>query len=232
MEFNMKHLKNQRGIALITSLMFTVLSMVIGMALLYMVTAGAKTSGAIKRYKTALDATYGGTELLTKEIIRKALAFPNFSSAATPFSTFLQNQMGPLTIQPESNLFCLRMRLTTPKRFWSNACSNLSSSAPDISFQLNAASGTPYRVYSNIVDTSEWRITSFPGTGLQETNYLAGNSDITGGEDAELTQGAVVGSGGPTINLPHYPYVYKIEIQGERQNNPVENGNISVLYAY
>ena len=126
------------------------------------------------------------------------------------------------------------MRLTTPRRFWTPACSVITSSSPDISFQLNAASGSPYRVFSNIADTSEWRITSFPGTGLKVTNSLAGNSDITsGGEDSDLTQGAVVGSGGPPLKSPHYPYVYKIEIQGERQDNPnKEKSNMTVLYAY
>jgi hypothetical protein len=228
----MKHLKSENGIALITALMFTVLSLVISMALLYMVTAGAKTSGSLKRYKTAMDATYGGTELITKEIIGKALAFSNFSASGNSFTTYFPNQMGTMTILSESNLDCLHMRLTTPRRFWSDACSTISSSSPDISFRLNAASGSPYRVYSNIVNTSEWRITSFPGTGLKITTSLAGNSDVTSGEESELTQGGVVKTGTP-LKTPHYPFVYKIEIQGERQNNPaMEKGNMSVLYAY
>ncbi len=230
----MNCLKPKKGIALITALMFTVLSLVITMALLQMVTTGARTSGALKRYKTSLDATYGGSELLTKEIIGKALAFSNFSSAGNSFPTYFPAKMGSLTLLPESNLSCLHMRLTTPRRFWSPACATPSSSSPDISFQLNGSTGSPYRVFSNIVDTSEWRITSFPGTGVKETNSLAGNSDITGGdEDSELTQGAVVGSGGPPLKSPHYPYVYKIDIQGERRNNPnKEKSNMSVLYAY
>lgn len=233
----MKYLKSENGVALITALMFTLLSLVISMALLYMVTAGAKTSGALKRYKTALDATYGGTEIITKEILGKALEFSNYSTTGNPFKTYLPGKLGTLTILSESNLGCLHERLTTPRRFWSTACSAISSNSPDISFRLNALETDPnkqYRVYSNIVDTSEWKITSFPGTGVKVTNSLAGNSDVTsGGEDSGLTQGAVVGSGGPALKSPHYPYVYKIEIQGERMNNPkMEKGNISVLYAY
>ena len=230
----MNYLKSNKGIALITAMMFTVLTLVITMALLQMVTTGVRTSGALKRYKTSLDATYGGSELLTKEIIGKALAFSNFSSTGNPFTTYFPAKMGSLTLLPESNLSCLHMRLTTPRRFWSPACAPASSSSPDISFQLNGASGSPYRVFSNIVDTSEWRITSFPGTGLKVTNSLAGNSDVTGGdEDTELSQGAVVGSGGPPLKSPHYPFVYKIDIQGERQVNPnKEKSNMSILYAY
>ena len=232
----MKYLKSEHGIALITALMFTLLSLVISMALLYMVTAGAKTSGALKRYKTAMDATYGGTEIITKEILGKALEFSNYSTSGNPFKTYLPGKLSNLTILSESNLSCLHERLTTPRRFWSTACSAISSSSPDISFRLNALETDPnkqFRVYCNIVDTSEWRITSFPGTGLKETNSLPGNSDITGGgENFELTQGGVVKTGS-SLNSPHYPYVYKIEIQGERLNNPkMEKGNMSVLYAY
>jgi hypothetical protein len=233
----MKHLKSENGIALITALMFTVLSLVISMALLYMVTAGAKTSGSLKRYKTAMDATYGGTELITKEMIGKALAFTNFSASGTSFRTYFldPNQRGSLNILSESNLECLHERLSTPKRFWSSACSVISSSSPDISFRLNSTetdTNKQFRVYSNIVDTSEWRITSFPGTAMKVTNSLAGNSDVTSGEESELTQGGVVKTGTP-LKTPHYPFVYKIEIQGERQNNPaMEKGNMSVLYAY
>lgn len=232
----MKYLKSENGIALITALMFTLLSLVISMALLYMVTAGAKTSGALKRYKTALDATYGGTEIITKEILGKALEFSNYSASGNPFKTYLPGKLGSLTILPDSNFSCLHERLITPRRLWSTACSAISSSSPDISFRLNALETDPnkqFRVYSNIVDTSEWRITSFPGTGLKVTNSMAGNSDITGGgEDSELTQGGVVKTGSP-LKSPHYPYVYKIEIQGERLNNPkMEKGSMSVLYAY
>ena len=124
----MKFLQRNNGMALITALMFTMLTLVITMALLYMVTAGARTSGALKRYKTATDATYGGSELLTREIIGKALEFSNFSTGGNPFTTYFPAKMGALTLLPESNLSCLHMRLTTPRRFWTPACSVITSS--------------------------------------------------------------------------------------------------------
>lgn len=230
----MNFLRDEEGIALVTALMFTMLALVISMALLYMVTTGIRTSGALKRYKTALDATYGGTELFAKEIINKGLAFPNYSSASNPFTNYLQNEMGSLANASVSD--CFKMRLNTPKRLWSAACSSVSSNPkilPDVSFQLNSVNGSPYIVYSKIVDTSEWRITSFPGTGQQVTNSIAGNSDPTGGGGSgvgELTKGGTIDTKPP--DLPHYPYIYRVEIQGERQNNPMEKGNVSVLYAY
>lgn len=229
----MKLIRNEEGIALVTSLMFTVLSLVISMALLYMVIAGAKTSGSLKRYKTALDATYGGTELFTKEMIGKALEFRNYSSGTQNFNTYLTNEMGSLANKSVSN--CLKERLYNPKRLWSAACATVSNSSPDMSFQLNAASGSPYRVFTNIADTSEWKITSITGTGVSLKTTIAGNSDPTaGGGEAGgglLSKGGA-GYGTNPTKIPHYPYIYKIEIQGERQNNPTERGNVSVLYAY
>jgi hypothetical protein len=231
----MNFLKNNDGIALITSLMFTALALVISMALLYMVTSGIKTSGALKRYRTALDATYGGTELVTKEIINRALAFSNYSSGSNSFSTYLVNELGTLNNPTFSD--CFHMRLTTPRRLWSAACAAGNSNptnSPDVSFLLNSTTGSSYRIYSKIVDTSEWKITSFPGTGVQVTNSLAGNSDPTGGGGSgvgTLEQGGTGrSSSGP--ELPHYPYIYKIEIQGQRQNSPMEKASVSVLYAY
>lgn len=232
----MKLLKNNGGIALVTSLMFTALALVISMALLYMVTSGIRTSGALKRYRTALDATYGGTELFTKEIINRALAFSNYSSGSNPFTSYLANEMGSLTSPSFSD--CFHMRLTTPRRLWSAACAagnSVPTNSPDASFLLNSATGSPYRIYSKVVDTSEWKITSFPGTGVQVTNSLAGNSDPTGGGGSGVGTLEQGGTGrGPDLGpqLPHYPYIYRIEIQGQRQNNPMEKATVSVLYAY
>ncbi len=74
-----KHLKDNKGIALVTSLMFTLISLTIVMALLYMVTLSTKVSGANKRYKTALEASYGGSELFTKDVLPYLLQ--NYGSA-------------------------------------------------------------------------------------------------------------------------------------------------------
>src|SRR5512138_531570 len=74
----MKKLQNQDGIALITALMFTLISLGMIMALLYYVLAGTRMSGAQKRYRNALEASYGGTEFITKAVIPRL--FNNYSS--------------------------------------------------------------------------------------------------------------------------------------------------------
>jgi len=231
----MDHIKNEKGIALITALMFTTLALVISMSLLYMVISGTKTTGALKRYKTALDATYGGVDLITKEIIGKAFDFQNYSSASNPFRTHLTTELGTLSNKAISD--CFRVRLTQPKKNW-GVCSAVTNNTPDLSFHLNASSGSPYRVFTNIVDTSEWNITSIAGTGILVNTTLAGNSGDGSSDGSGLSKGGA-GYGTNPTKIPHYPYIYKIEVQGERQravgedpNSTHERGNVSVLYAY
>ncbi|MBL0225571.1 MAG: hypothetical protein IPQ16_08355 [Geobacteraceae bacterium] len=225
----MNTLRNEDGIALVTSLMFTMLALVISMALLYMVTVGARTSGQLKRYKSVLDATYGGTEIITKDLIANALAFQNQSSS---FNSFLQGRMAGFS-PTFSN--CLQMRLNNPRTAWTGACASIDGdlhNAPDIIFPVNAATGSSFNVYSKIVDTTEWRFISFSsnavGTPVAVSQKIAGNSERSGTNS--LSKGGTIVNSTPTV--PHYPFMYKIEIQGERQQSRVEKANISVQYAY
>ena len=63
--------------------------------------------------------------------------------------------------------------------------------------------------------------------GTQKTVVIAGNSD---------TSSFVLEGGGTTeqgaVTVPHYPYVYRMEVQGEREQNAQEKSVISVMYAY
>src|SRR6185369_11411972 len=100
-------LKNNKGIALVTSLMFTMISLVICMALLHMIISGAQTSGAYKRYRTALDASYGGSEIVARDLIGQALKILP-TATSDEFSASFVSAMGSLS----SPLFseCLQMR--------------------------------------------------------------------------------------------------------------------------
>jgi len=61
----------------------------------------------------------------------------------------------------------------------------------------------------------------------QKTIVIAGNSDVSS---------FVLEGGGTTepgaVTVPHYPYVYRLEVQGEREQNATEKANLSVMYAY
>lgn len=228
----MRNLKNENGVALVTSLMFTMISLVICMALLYMVMSGAQTSGAYKRYKTALDASYGATEIVTKDLIGQALKIlPD--ATETAFSASFLSAMG--TLSSPSFSACLQMHTNLPTKDWTGACANPKTSITneaDITFNLNAGSGPQYTVYTKIVDTREWKFTSFStssaGIPVLISKKTGGNTDRSSTES--LAKGATAGSN--SVKVPHYPYVYKIEIQGERAVNSAEKANISAMYAY
>jgi len=227
----MKLLHNDKGIALITALMFTVLSLVISMSLLYMVSAGINVSSAMKRYKTVLEATYGGTEIITKDLLTKALSYSSDSTGT--FAQFVSGQMGDL--HPAFS-DCFRERLENTRNNWSASCASVNGnpkSSPDVTFSLSPITGSPYTVYSKIVDTSEWRFISFStsasgGVPILLNKAIAGNTDRTG--ETYGPKGGTVTQKKPDV--PHYPYMYKIEIQGERQDSANEKANIAVQYAY
>ncbi|HIJ80516.1 MAG TPA: hypothetical protein HPP76_02270 [Desulfuromonadales bacterium] len=205
-------LKNRNGIALITALMLTLISMAIIMSLLYVMTASTQRSGAMKRYRTALEASYGGTELVAKEVMPYIMnQFQQYTSSQVINN--LRNDYSTVSMA-STTANCLKSKFTLPTASWAASCgSSLDPKTnPDLQMTLQASgNGQPFVVYSKIVDTT------------------VGNSD-TSGSRLDAAEGAAgIGSG---IEPQHYPYLYRLEVQGERQTNAVEKSNISVLYAY
>lgn len=204
----MKLLKNNEGIALVTALMLTMISLTIVMAVLYVVTQSITQSGQLKKYRTALDASYGGSEIVVKDILPVILQ--NYSSAS--LVTTVESDFGAVGLDVLTSQNCLQNKLTRNTSTWPANCDNSSEAgkSPDMSFTLQAASGNPFVVYSKIVST------------------VVGNSD-TGGLQLE---GAGVAESSSLLTPQHFPYIYTMEVQGERQNNPTTKANIEVLYAY
>jgi hypothetical protein len=200
----MNRIRNEEGVALVTSLMLTLISLTIVMALLLMVTQSIKFSGLNKRYKTALEASYGGAEVFTKDIfpfIMRNVANPTLGNALTTAFSGATLLSGT----------CLQTKLTNSSSGW-GVCSNSPNPKqnPDISFSMTAVSGNPFIVYAKIVDT------------------VKGNSDVSGLQ----LEGAGVAETNSVLTPQSFPYVYRLELQGERQNNPTAQANIEVLYAY
>jgi hypothetical protein len=224
----MSLISSEKGIALVTALMFTMLALVISMSLLYMVTSGIRTSGALKQYKTTIEASYGGAEIIVKDIFPTAFAFRDYSSGSNPFGIYLKNSMGTLS-SSASVSDCFRQRLTNSRSQWTGACANISMNpkeSPDVTFSLNGASGTQLAVYTKIVDTMDRKFTVL-ANGVPTVINKAGNSDTS---SFVLDGGSTSEAGAVTV--PQNPYIYRIEIQGERQQNSAEKANLSVQYAY
>jgi len=97
----MTRIRNNKGVALVTSLMLTLISLTIIMALMYMITQSTQVSGASKRYKTALDAGYGGSELFTKDILPFLLENFENANVATDLNTAYSTTNYTVTCQLE-----------------------------------------------------------------------------------------------------------------------------------
>ena len=207
---------NEDGIALVTALMLTLITLTIIISLLYMVTGNVQRSGANKRYKSALEASYGGASIMMKDVV--PLVFQYYSSPPATFQSIVKGAYGgtggpvvwPSSMQQWQT--CLQHKLKTATSTWPSACSSTMNpaSGPDFQLSLPGTNNTPFTVYSKIVDT------------------VPGNTDMSG---VQLL-GTGVTEQQNVINPQHLPYVYRIETVAVRSTNAAEKSSVSVLYAY
>lgn len=206
---------NNKGIAVITALMFTLIILALIIAVLAMVNQGTKSSGAMKVYRNTTEAAYGGTEIVMKDVIPRL-----FANVTTSLIRADYNQSSFNKMMMFGSSACIKQKrdFTNTGSNWS-ACVDKSvdaSKSPDMTFQLVGTNGQSFTVYSKIVDT------------------------VTGVEYPEASSGAVLLGGGVTAGgnqldntnmlIPHY--VYRVEVTSQKAQNPKENAKVSVLYEY
>lgn len=225
---------NERGVALVLALILSVIVLATISALVYLMTQGTMMSGYQKRYETSLEGAKGGVDIVTKEIIPQAIGQVSASALSTLEST-LKNTYNvsspfPLTLNfPFATSSCLLTKLTkttlelSTNNWTAAGCSadmvstylkNPTTGAviSDVSFVLpGPTTQQNFVVYAKIVDT------------------VSGNTSTSG---LDLQGGGVVESGSGMVSPKQVPYMYRIEVQAERQNNPDEHSNLSVLYGY
>jgi len=176
------------------------------MALLYILTMDISQTGMHKRYKTALEAAAGGSQIVLREILPQILQNYDSSSLQTDIQSAFSDVN--LTITDSE---CLRKKLTTATGSW-GACSQTIDpiSVPDMTLRLTPTSGTPYTVYAKVIDT------------------IQGNSDLSGLQ----LDGDGVTQSQSVITPQSIPYIYRLEVRGERSTNANEQARLSVLYSY
>ncbi|WP_243371418.1 pilus assembly protein PilX [Geotalea sp. SG265] len=206
----MNIVRNEKGVALITALMFTLICLGMIMTLLYYVLAGTRMSAAQKRYRNALEASYGGTDFITKSIIPRL--FNNYSAGKLALQSDFGTSLG-LTFAPNDPL---KTKLTMATSAWPATISKTvdPKDSPDLTFSLDGTSGNKFKVYTKIIDT-------VPGIGLIDAtgiDYLDAGIGVAGTSNSTQT--------------PRTPNLYSIEVQGEAAVNPREKAALSVLYAY
>lgn len=226
-----RFLKNNDGIALVTALMLTLISLTIVMYLLLMVNSGIKQSGANKRYRSTLEASYGATELMTKEVLPYVFLSTISAGRDDPGTAAKSLFSSSLNFTTESDA-CLKLKLTSPSNLrsdspynWNTACKSDSRSSnaktsPDFTMKLNATASAsnpspdPFTVYAKIVSTECSDPRPYPVGKCT-------NSDLSG-----------IYLDGVVNDLERKPAVYKVEIQAERSTNAQEKTKVGILYAY
>lgn len=144
---------NDKGIALVTALILSLLALVIAAATIYMLLQSTEISGLKKRYTSALGAAKGATE-------------------ATALLISLQGSI-PTDLADISTVInpCFDIKLTNRRADW-GACDTgetVSSSSYDIKFNLGN-----YEAYAKIVDTVPGN--TLIGESLEVKGVISGQS--------------------------------------------------------
>ncbi len=216
----MKYLSSQKGAALVVVLAMVVISTAVLSVVLHFIHRGTQVSGLEQKYETAKDASYGALEVFAKEIIPAAIGIAQVTPATSITASIANFKMiaGENVVEKGTTSdACFADKLLKKMADWAAVCSRSTDpkTSPDITFTLQGrgAGFQPFKVYTKIVDT------------------VTGNSD-TSGTQTLYSADAVAASGSGIIATQHIPYMYSMEVQGERKDNPVERANLEVLYAY
>jgi hypothetical protein len=215
----MTTIRDNKGIALITALLFMLISLAIIMALLTIVTQGTRVSGASKSYSTATEAGYGAVDMVSRDIL-PAILKGAFDATYKANMTTAVGLSFPLET-------CFNQKLGKPTALWT-ACSGQSTSfdptqSPDMVFNLKATNDpVGFKVVAKIADTR--------CGGDTTAGEPCSNSDTTGVDYLDAGSGVTSSSG--SVTPQHRPAYYRIEVQSERAVNPNEKSQLSVLYGY
>ncbi|GLI35732.1 hypothetical protein [Desulforhabdus amnigena] len=138
--------KNERGIALITTLLLMVMGFAVVVILLHLVTQGTKISGIEQRYSTALEASKGGEYVIIDTILNDGTLNDDLIASGN-------------ILDDAFNADCLYQKLTkvtsaSPKVNWPSCTDYASTTDPtkDPDVILNLSN---YQVSIKIVDTKE-----------------------------------------------------------------------------
>jgi hypothetical protein len=204
---------NNKGIALITALMFTLIILALIIGTLSLVNIGSRTGGGLKVYKNTVEAAYGGSDVVMNDVIPRL--FQNYSTKVIR-DDYNKTQFNK--VMEFGSSACIRSKrdLENSGSNWS-ACGDKSINAklsPDMTFQLVGTNNQSFKVYAKIVDTISG--VTFAGVGGTGSQLLGG--------------GVTESSAGTTMNLSHF--VYRVEVTSEKATNPLEASKVSVLYEY
>lgn len=204
--------RNEKGIALVMVLVIALIGLGVVSALLFMLTQGTKSSGAYRFFRTAEEASQGGTEVAVEFIKSSGTPVPGLlnTAVATTASNCLQDKLniaGGATFPPAAWANCTTAGMDLSFNPWRNA---------DLQFDPPTLPGLPqYTVFVKIIDTV---------AGNTDQSNIVANGNLGG-------LGVVTSNSG-IISPPHNPYLYRVEVQAQNKNNPLERSRYSGLFVH
>ena len=205
-------LDNQRGVALVTSLMLGVFGMLMVLALVYLVSTGTWISGAKVRYQRALDSAYGGIQFFVSEIIQRGIGGATLTSMGA---------FGNMNVVANISNADFASKLTTTG-FVNDPAEDATRPYPDNSLTSNAPND-----FADIVAT----FTMPNGNNITVSNTILSTTRGNSGTSSNLLlSGGVVNNSSGTFTPQHFPYLYQVETRGQGAAN--ENARLSGIYAY
>ena len=219
----MKLFRNEKGIALVSVLILSLIALSIIATLVYLVIQGTRFSGFFKRYETAREAGTGGAEITVDLINNRGklpaitgillTSFPKECDCGDLFTSgdnMMKNDDGSLST-PSGSYICLCAKICDATADWPDTCDNSldPNTSPDLALSLAGLAGDSYSVNAKIVNT------------------IPGITDMSG-EDLGSDPGVVGpgGRGGLT-----QPFIYRIEVNSQSTAPQIERSRLSVLYA-
>lgn len=217
---SMKIIKNQKGIALMTALLLTLVTLAVIMAVFYLINRQTNTSAAQKVYTSALQAAYGDSDIFIKDLL--PMMFPYVDDPLKD-NSYWENNFTGIDLKIASTSACMNDKLKKDTVDWSNcptgSTSTDATAFADTTIMLKGVN-TNYKVYSKIIDT------------------IKGNTDSSGNSDRYSSADGSTGKGGNNLDGKRVPFVYTVEIQAEAASSALgnkpgqEKAMLEVLYAY
>lgn len=205
---NMKrHIRNEKGVALMMVLLIATVGLSVTATMLYMIIVSTQSSGMHKRFATALEAGVGG-EAVIKSFISTGGTLdsdPKYVKFADAISLDV-----PLTSS------CIADKLNLATESWNNACDKgrvidvKDNATYDLVFTLGS-----FEIYTKIIHTT---------AGNTATGVSAGgkSSSLVGGGVTHVVASGATGTGTGNIATAAVPYIYTIV--AEARNKVIKSG--------
>lgn len=215
MIFNPKH-QNDRGMALLIVLVLSAIGLGLMTTLIYLITSGTQVSGIQRRYRTALEASMGGKDVILEVLAMKDSSMTDIDAYLASLGDIVVTYRTPSSCTGMGGLTGFQAKLRTSSSSWVDCDSTIavdtSTATPNYDMKFDLGIYPRYTVYAKIVDT-------ISGSAVGAATKLRGGAGV-------LT------SQGDAIQVAGVPNMYTVEIQTENSANPQERAKLQVLYQY